>query len=213
MTWRNTKYNLVQYLAAVLLLSFCLSACGSGTTGDSGAVTPQGTIDLANLKVGVPEKVLEDSVLSFELDENPISRTGGKNQYLSRTLDSKGGKYLAQCKDGSCFQLQSLYLDSPITKAQAMETVKNMLPSIAPEQSKVEDPDLSAENPREVVFYGNDYYAEIIYSDKTAEKVQSVSVNDMTKLRDQELKPEAKSDEKAADDKGADAAKDKTDTK
>ncbi|MEZ4537253.1 MAG: hypothetical protein R3D26_19980, partial [Cyanobacteriota/Melainabacteria group bacterium] len=73
MIWCNAKHNLIQGLMAILLISFCLVGCGSGTTGDSGAVTPQGTIDLDNLKVGVPENIIENAVLSFQLDENPIS--------------------------------------------------------------------------------------------------------------------------------------------
>ncbi len=198
MIWNNSKTSMVQFLVAVLLLTFGLTACGSGTTGDSGAVTPQGTIDLANLKVSVPEKVLEDAVLSFELDENPLSRAGGKTQYLSRTKDARGGSYLAQCRDGSCFGLQALYLENPITKEQAMETVKAMLPSRAPEQSKVDDSNMSnTENPRLLIYYGDEFYAELHCTDSTGEKVKIVSVWDINKMKG--VKEEPASDKEGAE--------------
>lgn len=207
MIWNNSKTSMVQFLVAVLLLAFGLTACGSGTTGDSGAVTPQGTIDLANLKVGVPEKVLEDAVLSFELDENPISRTGGKNQYLARAKDARGGKYLAQCKNGICFQLQALYIENPITKEEALVTVKSMLPERAPEQSKVDDSELvegKVENPRLVTFYGDDFYSELVFADKSGEKVQSVSVYDLGKLKEMEKASEGDEGNKTKSDEGED---------
>ncbi|MBI1269242.1 hypothetical protein GC174_02290 [bacterium] len=187
MIWCNAKHNLIQGLMAILLISFCLVGCGSGTTGDSGAVTPQGTIDLENLKVGVPENIIEGAVLSFQLDENPISRVGGKNQYLSINKDKQGGTYIAQCKDGYCFQLQALYKDAPVTKEQALETAKRMLPERTPEQSKVDDSEVTAgkvDNPREVIFYGDDFYTEIVYVDKTGSKVQMVNVYDISKLKE-----------------------------
>ena len=187
MIWCNAKHNLIQGLMAILLISFCLVGCGSGTTGDSGAVTPQGTIDLDNLKVGVPENIIENAVLSFQLDENPISRVGGKNQYLSITKDKKGGTYIAQCKDGYCFELQALYQGEPISKEQALETVKHMLPERAPEQSKVDDSEVTAgksDNPKEVTYYGDNFYSEIIYADKSGQKVQIVNVWDTSKSAD-----------------------------
>lgn len=196
---------------AILLISFCLVGCGSGTTGDSGAVTPQGTIDLENLKVGVPENIIEGAVLSFQLDENPISRVGGKNQYLSINKDKKGGTYIAQCKDGYCFQLQALYKDDPITKEQALETAKRMLPERTPEQSKVDDSEVAAgkvDNPREVIFYGDDFYTEIVYADKAATKVLNVNVNDVSKLKDS-AKADA-SGESAGAEKKDDAAETST---
>ena len=67
---------MVQFLVAVLLLTFGLTACGSGTTGDSGAVTPQGTIDLANLKVSVPEKILSPAPVE-RLSTFPELKTQG----------------------------------------------------------------------------------------------------------------------------------------
>ncbi|MEZ4488144.1 MAG: hypothetical protein R3F51_11180 [Cyanobacteriota/Melainabacteria group bacterium] len=69
MIWCNAKHNLIQGLMAILLISFCLVGCGSGTTGDSGAVTPQGTIDLDNLKVGVPGEHYRECCSLLQLDE------------------------------------------------------------------------------------------------------------------------------------------------
>ena len=197
MIWNKTKYNIAQTIAVAVLMSCSLTACGSGTTGDSGAVTPQGTINLEKLKVGVPEKVLDDAVLTFELDENPISRMGGKKQYMSKTNDSKNGKFLAQCRDGNCFELQAYYMENPVTREQAMETVKGMLPSTAPEQSRVDDEQLKSgktEKPVENIYFGEDYRAELVYNDKDASAVEMVNVYDLKKMG-QEKPSTAKSEE------------------
>ncbi|MCB9472020.1 MAG: hypothetical protein H6677_27340 [Candidatus Obscuribacterales bacterium] len=207
MIWCNAKHNLIQGLMAILLISFCLVGCGSGTTGDSGAVTPQGTIDLDNLKVGVPENIIEGAVLSFQLDENPISRVGGKNQYLSITKDKSGGTYIAQCKDGYCYQLQALYTESPVSKEQALAAVKSMLPSSAPEQSKVDTSELDkgdSKYPKMSTSYGDSYLSELYFTDSTGEKVKLVNVWDLKKAG--ENSPFAKGDAKAQ----AEGSKEKT---
>ncbi|MBZ0185275.1 MAG: hypothetical protein K8F91_03410, partial [Candidatus Obscuribacterales bacterium] len=168
-----------------LALSLGLTSCGGGgTTSESNAVTPQGTMELEKLKVGVPEKVIEDAVLTFELDENPMSRVGGKHQYISRTKDKKGGKYLVQCVNGNCFETQAYYTENPITKEQAIETMKTMLPTQAPEQSRVDDSQLKdgkAEQPVEKYYFGDAFYGELVYTDKSGELVKFVNVYDIAK--------------------------------
>lgn len=181
MNWNRTKYLNLPLLMVVCALTFWLASCGSGTTGDSGAVTPKGQLDLNHLKVGVPEKILDDAVLAFQLDENPISRTGGKNQYLSITKDSKGGKFIAQCKKGYCYLLQAYYMEKPITKKQALATMKGMLPSSCPEQSKVDDSQMGSDNPVVTYFFGDKYVGELILADKGSSMVKMVNVHDLEK--------------------------------
>lgn len=194
MTMCKTKRSLTQILTLVILGSFGLVGCGSGTTGDGGAVTPQGTINLEQLKVGVPQKVLEDAVLTFEVDENPISKAGGKTQFMSRTKDTKDGKYLAQCREGYCFQLQAYYMENPITKEQAVAVLKAMLPSSAPDQSRVDDDQLKdgkTEKPVEYYYFGDKYMGELIYADKSGESVTIVSVSDLDKNGSKDSSPES----------------------
>ncbi|MBK9146141.1 MAG: hypothetical protein IPM23_27055 [Candidatus Melainabacteria bacterium] len=171
-------------LASALVASM-LAGCGTGSGGsESPVVTPQGTMELERLKVGIPEQTLEKAVITFELDENPLSRVGGKTQYLSRTRDKKNGKYLLHCNKGNCFQIQALYTDKPITKEEAMEVIKTLLPEGAPEQSRMEEtkePD--SDNKIERYYFGEDYMADMVFPGADGTEVQIVTVYDLPKFR------------------------------
>lgn len=196
-------------LVAASVNGAVLTSCGSGTHGESGAVTPKGTINLDALKVGVPESVVQEAVLTFVKDEKPQSKDGGKTQYLSRSKDSRGGQYIAQCKDGSCFMLQSYYMEAPISKEEALKTVTNMLPESAPPQSKVDDSQLTegkAKNPKEKIYYGEDFLAELVHKGGETEKVQIVNVYDLSKVKGQTEETAEKADENKDGEKAADAA-------
>lgn len=181
------SYKTARTLATVALVSALgvagLTACGSGTTGDNGAVTPQGTIDLNGLKVGVPEAVLKQAVITFVLDDSVAAKAGGKHQYMSRPSDSKGGQYLAQCKDDYCYELQAYYQQKPISRDDAMDTVKHMLPPNAPAQSRVDDSDLKDGKGQNVerIYFGDDYLAEIFYKEPAGNEATIVNVYDLTK--------------------------------
>ena len=174
--------------APVLTLAVCVSvgltACGESKWGQNGARTPQGTINLDGLKVGVPENVIKEAVLTFVLDDKPAAKAGGKSQYLSRSKDSNGGQYVAQCIGGSCYRLDALYDSAPIPKEKALETVKNMLPADAPPQSKVDDSELNKAGapPVESIYYGTDYSVSLTFTDKDGQTVKSVSVTSIPKM-------------------------------
>ena len=90
------------------------------------------------------ETIFKNAIFSFIADTNPQARANGKSQYLSRDLDSKGGKYIVQCVNGRCFMVQVYYGDKPISKSQALETLKSVLPPDAPPLTKVDSSQLKS---------------------------------------------------------------------
>jgi hypothetical protein len=167
--------------ASVTILSIVsMSSCsksGSNTTN----VTPQGTVQLESIKVGMPEATFKDASITFVVDPKSAASSGGKTQYLSRTYDKKGGQYMAQCKDGKCFVLQTLYVTTPIAKEDALESLKGLLPADSPVQSKVDDSQMKSgkvTTPGEIYEYGDKYTGILQYTDKTGTKVSTVSAFD-----------------------------------
>ncbi|MBX9695087.1 MAG: hypothetical protein K2Z81_22065 [Cyanobacteria bacterium] len=212
---RSAKWTGSLLTGAALVV---VSLTGCAGAGDKGAVTPKGTVSLDELKVGIPESLVQEAVLTFVKDDKPQAKAGGKSQYLSRTKDSRGGQYIAQCKDGNCYLMQAYYSEAPITKDQALETIKAMLPQVAPPQSKVDDSQVTQHKdmPKERIFYGEDYVAEIVYNDKDATKVAIVNVFDVNKTKnkladngDAKDAGDASADKKASDteEKGKEAEK------
>ncbi|MBX9670743.1 MAG: hypothetical protein K2X93_24290 [Candidatus Obscuribacterales bacterium] len=208
-TVRKTSPILYVALAAVC---FFQQGCGSGNYGQDGA-SKNGTINVEGLKVGVPETVIKDAVLTFVLDEQQAAKSGGRNQYLSRTKDSKGGQFSAQCKDGSCFRLEAIYADNPITKEQALETLAKMLPTSATapvvrEGSKAKDPT----SPTEKYDCGDVYVGELIYLEPTSDKVRLVAAIDRSKLKKDNKEEDGAKSEAGADATKAEAPKEDTKT-
>jgi len=140
-------------LAALLISApLVLPGCSEAPNHD---VTPQGTIVLDKIVVGIPESTLEKAQLSFVKDEKG---TGfGKTQYLSRQNNSNGGQYIVQCKDGTVFQVSTLFSAAPVSKETAEAELKKLLPKDAPAQSKVED-----QPGKQVYTYGANYIGEVI---------------------------------------------------
>ncbi|MBS1954436.1 MAG: hypothetical protein JST89_09620 [Cyanobacteria bacterium SZAS-4] len=168
--------------ASVALLSIVnLSSCsksGSNTTN----VTPQGTVQLDTIKVGMPEATFKDATITFVVDPKPAASNGGRTQYLSRTYDKKGGQYVAQCKGDKCFVLQTLYMTNPIPKEDALEILKTLLPADAPQQTKVDDSQMKSDKvktPGEIYEFGDKYTGILNYTDKTGTKVNTVSAFDL----------------------------------
>jgi hypothetical protein len=168
--------------ASVAILSIVsMSSCsknGSNTTN----VTPQGTVQLDSVRVGMPEDTFKNATITFVVDPKAAATGGGKTQYLSRTYDKKGGQYVAQCKGGKCFVLQTLYVTTPIPKEDALEALKNLLPGDAPPQSRVDDSQIKSDKvkaPGEIYEYGDKYTGILQYTDKTGAKVSVVSAFDL----------------------------------
>lgn len=177
-------------LAATVNIYGCT---GSDVADSSNAVTKQGTIDVEKMSVGFPETILQKAVFSFALDDNPISHTGGKNQYMARNKTKDGATLLAQCKNGNCFELQRLYRETPIGKDDAVAVLNKMLPEGSPAQSRVDEKGAS-----EHYYFGEDYFGEIVYTPE--KKASSVTVYKLSLMKD------AKEGSKEA---AADAGKDK----
>ncbi len=161
-------------IAYATLLSLTLTACGSGNSGTPSA-TPQGTLPLDSVKVGMPESVFQEAILTFVPD--PKGSTGRKVQYLSRSFDAKGGQYVVQCRDGKCFGVQIYHVQNSPTREVAFESMKQLFPADLPAQSKVEEK-IEKDNPTcpvEVIYFGDNYKGELVFSDKDKKTVWMIN--------------------------------------
>lgn len=172
--WKKQYKSLSLIALAAIACATMNTACSSSK--DTAAVpTPQGTIPLESVRVGMPETTFKDAILTFVPDPN--GNILGKVQYLSRGRDANGGQYLAHCKDGRCFGLLVLHKEQPISKEQALSTMEKLFPTDKPAQSKVDDQQLKAgnvETPTETFYFGDNYKGELIYTDKSGSKVKYV---------------------------------------
>ncbi len=174
------KKNALATSVAILSI-VSLSSCSKSTSNTTN-VTPQGTVQLDSIKVGMPEATFKDATITFVVDPKAAATVGGRTQYLSRTYDKKGGQYVAQCKGGKCFVLQTLYITTPIPKEDALEALKNLLPGDAPPQSKVDDSQMKSDKvktPGEIYEYADKYTGILTYTDKSGGKVSTVSAFDV----------------------------------
>jgi hypothetical protein len=168
-------------VSVALLSVVSLSSCTKNSSNTTN-VTPQGTVQLDTVKVGMPEATFKDATITFVVDPKPAATAAGRTQYLSRTYDKKGGQYVAQCKGGKCFVLQTLYATTPIPKEDALEALKVLLPADAPPQSKVDDSQMKSDKvktPGEIYEFGDKYTGILTYTDKTGTKVSQVSAFDL----------------------------------
>jgi len=165
-------------VTSLLLTSALLVALGAAGCGSGSSVTPtatkQGTVNLEALKVGMPETTIKEAILTFVPD--PKGSIAGKNQYLSRTPNANGGQVIAQCKDNQVFGLQIYHQNKPVGKEVAIASLKQLLPSDVPPQSKVDDAGLKSAIPVEVYWFGDDYRGELFYTDATGSQVKILSV-------------------------------------
>jgi hypothetical protein len=203
---RTSRSLMFLALAAVCSLQM---GCGSGSAGDPVVGTKQGTVNVEGLKVGVPEAIIKDAVLTFVLDEQQAAKAGGRNQYLSRSKDSKGGQFSAQCKDGNCFRIEVIY-DTPITKEEALDTLKKLLPAAAGEPKlRPLGGTNNTDDTVEKYDCGDTFGGEFQLTEAKSDKVKMVAATDKSKLKSGEAAKaagDAKEDAKAADAK-ADEAK------
>lgn len=131
----NSGRKALTTASLILLCALGLSGCGGQQSTTAPSATPQGTVELSQIKVGMPESTFRDAVITFVPD--PLGSTGGKTQYLSRTVDANGGQYIIQCRDGRCFQIQ-VSLNPPAPKEKATQIMKDLIPAEAPAEGKVE---------------------------------------------------------------------------
>jgi len=176
---KTMKYVGGQALCAFFVLSL-VTGC---TAKDTGTATQgyKGVINLEGIKLGTPEESAKSALLTFVPDPNvpaPFS------QYLSRTYDQAGGQYCLSYKEGTPKQLRIVYAQQPISKSDALAKLKNILPSSAPEETKVDDSEVKSgkkDAPVELHFFGDNIKGEIIYSDKAANTVKVISVMSLAK--------------------------------
>jgi len=172
---RKPERNLTGILLAqASVLALALAGCGSGNSGVPSA-TPQGTLPLDSVKVGMPESVFQDAILTFVPD--PKGSMGRKVQYLSRSFDAKGGQYVVQCRDGKCFGVQIYHVNNSPTRQIAFESLKQLFPPDLPAQSKTEEK-IYPSNPTcpvEIIYFGDNYKGELTYSDKNKKTVYIIS--------------------------------------
>jgi hypothetical protein len=166
------QYQVVMGMSVFSLLLF--TGCAKRGNGGNG-VTAQGTISLDTVKVGMPESTFKDAMITFVPDVKPNAITNGKTQYLSRIMNPKKGQFVVECKDGNCFWLEVKYpADSPITKDEGLENLKQLLPADAPAQTKVDDSTFKAKH-EEIIEYADKYTGMIEFADSANDKVVSVS--------------------------------------
>lgn len=184
---------LTTFAAACLILT----SCGGGSPDGGPRATPQGTVSLDTLKVGAPEALFKDAVLTFV----PKDTTAGSNvtEYISRTFDRNGGQIIAQCQDNRCIRIFIHHTDKPISKAVAEESMKNLMPTNAGESTKVTPDKKNPKNPVDFYEFANGYRGSLIYSTPSGSEVATIGAR---------FNPDKKSD--TADATGKEEASSKT---
>ena len=172
MSGKNARLNPVIPVLAIIVCLF-QQGCGTGTAGDAVIGIRRGTVNSEGLKVGVPEEIISDAVLTFVLDEQAAAKSGKKNQYLSRSKDSKGGQFAAQCKDDKCFRLEAIYA-TPISKQQALDTLAKMLPTSA-SAPKLKQPVGAGKTMIEKYDCGENFGGELTFTEPNSNKVRLVA--------------------------------------
>ncbi len=169
-----------------LLIVFAAASMTGCTQGDNNEVTPQGTIALEKITLGIPESTLKEAMVTFVRDPSAQASAGGKSQYLSRPKTTAGGQYMVQCKDGTVFQISEVFAETPATKEPAIIELRKLLPTGAPEQSRVEEKATS-----DVYYYGSDYTGELNFKDTTKSQIVNLTVTNILTLQDAEKASEA----------------------
>lgn len=190
--------RLLQVAMVAMSVALTATACGSGNDGRQ---VYKGAMQLENVRVGVPETVFKEAILTFVKDPNPAASAGGKTQYVGRQYSSKGGQYLVQCKKDRCYLVQVYYMQNPVPREEAMATLKQLLPQDTPEQSSVNTAGMkNASDPNEIIYYGDAYTGEFIYTDKDSGKVKIVNAicNEAQRQAFQQPAPESKKEDATA---------------
>ena len=173
-----------------LLIVFAAATMTGCTQGENNEVTPQGTIALEKITLGIPESTLKEAMVTFVRDPSAQASAGGKSQYLSRPKTTAGGQYMVQCKDGNVFQISEVFAESPTSKEPAVIELRKLLPTGAPEQSRVEEKATS-----DVYYYGSDYTGELNYKDATKAQIVNLTATNIQSLKDAEKATEVTKEE------------------
>ncbi len=179
--------NELQKCFLIALTAATLTSC---TQGANNEVTPQGTIALEKITLGVPESTLKEAMVSFVRDPSAQASAGGKSQYLSREKTTAGGQYMVQCKDGTVFQISQVFAETPTTKEPAVVELRKLLPPSAPEQSRVEEKATS-----DVYYYGSDLTGELNYKDSKKTQITNLTATNIQTLQEAEKTTEASKEE------------------
>ncbi len=134
-------------------------------------------INLAQLQLGTESWKLRISK-AFLYDKN--GRSGGQTQYLSRDIDSDGGSYCIQCKDGKVCSI-SVKFAKPIDSEKSLEIVKRLVGG--KKQLEADSSELEAEykganesKPSRYLYFERGGACELQYSNKTGSYVTDISV-------------------------------------
>lgn len=144
-------------------------------------VTPQGTIALEKITLGVQESTLKEAMVSFVRDPSAGANAGGKSQYLSREKTTAGGQYMVQCKDDTVFQISEVFAETPTSKEPAVIELRKLLPTGAPEQSRVEEKATT-----DIYYYGTEYTGELNYKDATKTQILNLTATHLLALKEAE---------------------------
>jgi hypothetical protein len=173
-----------------LFMVFAAASITGCTQGDSNEVTPQGTIALEKITLGIPESTLKEAMVSFVRDPSAQASAGGKSQYLSREKTAAGGQYMVQCKDGTVFQISEVFAETPTSKEPGIIELRKLLPSAAPEQSRVEEKATT-----DIYYYGSDLIGELNYKDSKKAQITNLTATNMLTLKEAEKATEAAKEE------------------
>lgn len=171
----------------MVLTAATMTGC---TQGENNEVTPQGTIALEKITLGIPESTLKEAMVTFVRDPSPQASAGGKSQYLSRPKTTAGGQYMVQCKDGTVFQISQVFAETPTSKEPAVIELRKLLPTGAPEQSRVEEKPSS-----DVYYYGSDYTGELSFKDAQKTQVVNLTATNIQATKDAEKATEVTKEE------------------
>jgi hypothetical protein len=188
------KQNTKTLCASLLVLAACglLAACSEENFDQDNGVTAQGTVDLNNIKLGTSDQVFQEATVTFVRDTSAQANSGGKRQYLSRG-DNQGGQYMAEVKDGSCFEITVICKDKPLTREAAEFTMKKLLPDGAPPQSRVDEASLNqpgstaGQHFDAVYYFGEDFLGVLSFTDKSARLVNNIKVSNISLLRQAQI--------------------------
>lgn len=162
-------------VTTTILSALLLSACGS--EGVQTASVSKGTVQLAHVRVGTPEEVFKQAILTFV--EDPNGSIGGKTQYISRQPDATGGQYVVQAKDDLCFEVSIVHATKPVTKVDALKTLEQLLPPtvVAENKPQIDDAGLKAAQPTQIYKFGKDFSGRLQYDKAGDVTVISASRN------------------------------------
>jgi len=189
-------------LAMILILMVAVSSTISGCSEEDpdldNAVTTQGTVPLDTIKLGTPDQVFQEALVTFVRDQSAQANSGGKRQYLSRG-DAEGGQYMVQVKEGSCFEIMVLYKDKPVSREAAEQAMKKLLPDGAPAQSRVDDSSLAqtggkGQDFHAIYYFGDDYLGDLAFVDKSGNRVKSLKVSNISLLKQAQIDSQAVKD-------------------